>query len=168
MTAALDPRNDTITVRVVDDGPGIAPDSAERVFGPHQRGPTDGPGAGLGLAIARGIVEAHGGVIGFEPVASGTVVAVTLPVEPTSAGTGASGDDGVLATATSVVSVDDRATAAAESVESGVVGASATSVVSGVDRAAAAESVESGAEAPAPPLPPRPRVASLAEGRSGE
>ena len=43
------------------------------------------PGAGLGLAIARGIVDAHGGTIRLEPSARGTTVAVTLPIEPVTA-----------------------------------------------------------------------------------
>ena len=74
-----------MTVRVADDGPGIAQDLAERVFLPHERGLTSAPGAGLGLAIARGIVDAHLGTIGLEPVGRGTSVAVVLPVEPAEA-----------------------------------------------------------------------------------
>lgn len=73
---------DLVTVRVTDDGPGIPRDLAERVFLPHERGETSAPGAGLGLAIARGIVDAHAGSIALEPVARGTSVAVILPVEP--------------------------------------------------------------------------------------
>jgi signal transduction histidine kinase len=73
---------ETVEVRVRDDGTGISPDAAEHVFLPHVRGVTDSSGAGLGLAIARGIVEAHGGTIRFEPVARGACVAVTLPIEP--------------------------------------------------------------------------------------
>jgi signal transduction histidine kinase len=76
---------DVVTVRVSDDGPGIPRDLAERVFLPHERGATSAPGAGLGLAIARGLVDAHGGTITLEPVAGGTSVAVTLPVEPVEA-----------------------------------------------------------------------------------
>jgi two-component system nitrogen regulation sensor histidine kinase GlnL len=67
---------------VADDGRGIPIDLAERVFLPRERGPVDGRGAGLGLAIAKGIVEAHGGTIGLEPVAFGTSVVVALPAEP--------------------------------------------------------------------------------------
>ena len=89
VTARLSPRGSEVEVRVADDGGGIGRDPAEleRVFRPHERGRTDGPGAGLGLAIARGVVEAHGGTISLEPVAVGTSVLVTLPVEP------AAGDD---------------------------------------------------------------------------
>ncbi|HWW54170.1 MAG TPA: ATP-binding protein, partial [Acidimicrobiales bacterium] len=82
VTATLDPGGDTVTVRVIDDGRGIDAELARRAFLPHQRGSTTAPGAGLGLAIARGIVDAHGGTIRLEPVADGTTVSVTLLVEP--------------------------------------------------------------------------------------
>jgi len=87
VTAALDADDDTVTVRVIDDGPGIPAHLAERVFLPHERGGTPAPGAGLGLAIARGIVDAHGGTIRLEAADRGTTVAVTLPIEPDRAGT---------------------------------------------------------------------------------
>ena len=72
----------TVEIRVADDGPGIRWDAAERLFLPHVRGMTEGAGAGLGLAIARGIVEAHGGAIRFEEVPRRTCVVVCLPIEP--------------------------------------------------------------------------------------
>ena len=72
-------------VRVSDDGAGVTGGHPERVFAAHERGATAGPGAGLGLAIARGIVAAHGGTIGLESSTSGTTVVVALPVEPTGA-----------------------------------------------------------------------------------
>jgi signal transduction histidine kinase/ABC-type multidrug transport system ATPase subunit len=75
------PDGDVITVRVSDDGSGIPAALAERVFLPHERGTADG-GAGLGLAIARGIIEAHGGTVTLEPTELGTSIAVVLPVEP--------------------------------------------------------------------------------------
>jgi signal transduction histidine kinase len=81
VTTVLD-LDGTITVRVRDDGEGIPPHLAEKVFLPHERGGATVPGAGLGLAIARGIVDAHGGTIRLEPSERGTIVAVTLPVEP--------------------------------------------------------------------------------------
>jgi two-component system sensor histidine kinase KdpD len=80
--------DNTLEVRVTDDGPGIPWETAELLFLPHVRGLTDSSGAGLGLAIARGIVEAHGGAIRFdasgrfEASSSGACVVVTLPIEP--------------------------------------------------------------------------------------
>jgi signal transduction histidine kinase len=74
----------TVSFVVEDDGPGIASDDVERVFERFSRGdgaPRGGAGgAGLGLAIARWIVELHGGEIHAErrePV--GTRFVVTLP-----------------------------------------------------------------------------------------
>jgi len=69
-------------VRVADRGPGLPPGEAERLFEPYVRGREGGPGAGLGLSIARGIVEAHGGTVTLEPVPVGTCFLVTLPIDP--------------------------------------------------------------------------------------
>jgi len=69
-------------VRVVDQGPGIAEADLERVFEPFYRGAGDDrAGAGLGLAIARGFVEANGGRVWAESrPGQGTTLAVALPV----------------------------------------------------------------------------------------
>lgn len=64
-----------VEVEVTDEGAGIAPDDRPHVFEPFYRGGTDSSrtteGAGLGLAISRAIVEAHGGRIWLEPAATG-------------------------------------------------------------------------------------------------
>jgi signal transduction histidine kinase len=74
----------TVSFVVEDDGPGIAAEDVERIFERFRRG--DGPprggsgGAGLGLAIARWIVELHGGEIHAERRdPTGTRFVVTLP-----------------------------------------------------------------------------------------
>ena len=52
---------------VTDTGAGIPPEQVEQVFGQFWQGrKTDRRGIGLGLTIARGIVEAHGGTIGVD------------------------------------------------------------------------------------------------------
>ena len=72
-------------VRVRDTGDGIEPESLEHVFDRFYRSPGSA-GSGLGLPIARNLVEAHGGSIRIEsPPGGGTEVRFTLPtsfVEP--------------------------------------------------------------------------------------
>ena len=54
-----------VTVAVEDDGPGLPPGDPDKLFAKFQRGRSEGdvPGAGLGLAICRAVVHAHGGRI---------------------------------------------------------------------------------------------------------
>jgi signal transduction histidine kinase len=74
----------TVRVAVDDDGPGIAPADRQRVFERFTRldqsRARDGGGAGLGLALAKGIVERHRGLIRIDdsPL-SGARVIVELP-----------------------------------------------------------------------------------------
>lgn len=78
------PREGEVQLSVSDTGPGIDPEHAARVFDPFWRagGPNDG-GAGLGLAIARGIVTAHGGRIWLEGGADGgSAFHFLLPTTP--------------------------------------------------------------------------------------
>ena len=68
--ARRDARTDYVRIEVADDGEGIPPEHAERVFERFFRGgdgARNGTGAGLGLSICRAIVEAHGGRIWVEP-----------------------------------------------------------------------------------------------------
>ena len=69
-----------VEVEVADDGEGIPAGEGERVFEAFYRGDQSrsDDGAGLGLAISRAIVEAHGGRIWLEDGAPGTKVHFTL------------------------------------------------------------------------------------------
>ena len=71
----------TVVVDVADDGPGMPPDVAEKIFNPFFT--TKAQGSGLGLAIVRKIVDAHEGRIDMTTAdGRGTRFRVTLPVEP--------------------------------------------------------------------------------------
>ncbi len=74
---------DAIEIEVLDSGPGVAPDDRERVFEPFFQGANrsarSDDGAGLGLAISRAIIEAHGGQIWLSDASSGTCVRIRLP-----------------------------------------------------------------------------------------
>jgi two-component system sensor histidine kinase KdpD len=70
-----------VQLRVADHGPGLSAVERERVFEPFQRGAATraGSGAGLGLAIARGFVEANGGRLWAEASGEGATFVVALP-----------------------------------------------------------------------------------------
>jgi signal transduction histidine kinase len=68
-------------VSVTDDGMGIPDELAAAPFEPARRRRTRTSGAGLGLSIAQGIVDAHGGRIELQRLPKGTRFRVFLPVE---------------------------------------------------------------------------------------
>ena len=99
-------RMSEVVISVLDDGIGMPPELMATPFEAARR-PSDGngngyrksAGAGLGLSIAKGIVQAHGGRIELAPLPKGTCFRVYLPVEGEMAGAlagpnGASGNDG--------------------------------------------------------------------------
>jgi two-component system sensor histidine kinase VicK len=75
--------DDVVRIRVRDEGFGIPPDLRDRIFTKFFRGAATArgiPGSGLGLALARSVVEAHGGSIDFASVVGkGTTFSVELP-----------------------------------------------------------------------------------------
>ena len=77
--------NDRLLTSVADRGPGIDSFEQSLIFEKFYRGQNQrytAPGTGMGLAIAKVIVEAHGGTIGVvSQVGSGSVFSFTLPLE---------------------------------------------------------------------------------------
>jgi two-component system sporulation sensor kinase A len=72
--------NGQIVLKIADEGCGIPPEIAYRVFDPYFS--TKESGTGLGLPITRTIIEKHNGEIAFESgEGKGTTVTVTLPAE---------------------------------------------------------------------------------------
>jgi signal transduction histidine kinase len=71
--------NDYVIFTVSDEGPGIPPDEAERIFEKSVRLQPGERGLGLGLFVAMAIVIAHGGRIWAENIDGGARFSVTIP-----------------------------------------------------------------------------------------
>jgi two-component system sensor histidine kinase KdpD len=71
----------TARVDVVDHGSGIALADRDRIFRPFERGFSAAQGSGLGLSIARGMAEAHGGRLEIQSATgTGAQFSLTLPL----------------------------------------------------------------------------------------
>jgi two-component system NtrC family sensor kinase len=76
------PGEPSVVVEVEDRGTGISQEHLGRIFDPFFTTKEDGKGVGLGLAVAYGIVEAHGGSIDIQSKEGrGTTFRVRLPLE---------------------------------------------------------------------------------------
>jgi two-component system, OmpR family, sensor kinase len=75
-----------VVLAVADQGPGLSPEVADRVFERFYRGDParsrETGGAGLGLSIVSAIVEAHGGTVRASPSDGGATFEVRLPAHP--------------------------------------------------------------------------------------
>jgi light-regulated signal transduction histidine kinase (bacteriophytochrome) len=80
ITVRTELRGDDLSIAVADTGPGIAADHLPHVFERYWKGASTAPGSGLGLYIANGIVEAHGGKMWAESSAAGARFTFTLPL----------------------------------------------------------------------------------------
>jgi len=77
---------DSVEIDVADQGPGVAPEDCERIFEKFYRGKHGATlavrGTGLGLAVARQLIEAHGGAIGVRStLGRGSTFWVRLPLD---------------------------------------------------------------------------------------
>jgi two-component system sensor histidine kinase KdpD len=80
---ASDKGRGVLRLRVLDDGPGLPPGREDSLFGKFVRGQAESPiaGVGLGLAICRAIVEAHGGRMrAYNRAAGGAGFECSLPL----------------------------------------------------------------------------------------
>jgi signal transduction histidine kinase len=74
-----------VEIRVSDDGLGLPGELVNAPFEATRGSRSGSAGAGLGLSITRGIVEAHGGTIQLVGADPGAVFAIRLPTEPSDA-----------------------------------------------------------------------------------
>jgi two-component system sensor histidine kinase KdpD len=83
ITLGAEPSRDGVRYCVANSGPALPPRQLEAMFRPFWQGGRDRRGAGLGLAICRSIVEAHGGTIWAEPAEGQRVrVCFVIPRQP--------------------------------------------------------------------------------------
>ena len=81
LTVTSGQRGSEVVVEVDDDGPGISPEHLGRIFDPFFTTNATGAGTGLGLSLAIGLVEAHGGHMYAENLdGAGARFTVRLPV----------------------------------------------------------------------------------------
>lgn len=72
---------DALVLRIADNGPGIPAELRIRVFDAFFTTRPEGLGSGIGLALCRAVVEAHGGWIGVEPTeGGGATFVIRLPL----------------------------------------------------------------------------------------
>ena len=69
-----------VVLRLSDNGPGVPHDIRTRIFDPFFTTKPMGEGTGIGLAVSRGIVEAHGGTLVLKPQGPGAQFDVRLPL----------------------------------------------------------------------------------------
>jgi signal transduction histidine kinase len=81
VTMRADPDRGSTDIGVTDTGGGFDPDHAEQLFHRFHRESADSSGSGLGLTIARALVEAHGGTLTAksEGLGRGATFTITLP-----------------------------------------------------------------------------------------
>jgi PAS domain S-box-containing protein len=82
LVARADPASQTLNLCVSDNGPGVPEAIRNRIFDPFFTTKPQGVGTGIGLAVSRGLIEAHGGSLTLEPhqPGCGAVFIVRVPI----------------------------------------------------------------------------------------
>lgn len=70
---------DTIKISVIDSGPGVPTEIANKIMQPFFTTKDVGKGTGLGLSISKGIIESHGGTLSFDRIGDRTHFNIVLP-----------------------------------------------------------------------------------------
>lgn len=78
ITACL--QSEKLLIDVADDGPGLSPHNAERMFEPFFTTARDQGNTGMGLAIARSLLRSHDGDICLLPSAHGACLRIEIPI----------------------------------------------------------------------------------------
>ena len=73
-------RGDTVQIRVIDNGPGIASSALDKVLDPFYTTKPPGQGTGLGLPLVYNIITDHGGGFAITADSGGTTIRLTLPL----------------------------------------------------------------------------------------
>jgi signal transduction histidine kinase len=83
ITTRTDADGEHVAIAIADSGTGIPEHVRAKIFEPFFTTKEVGRGTGQGLAIARGVVQKHGGTIDFETAAGvGTTFLIRLPIQP--------------------------------------------------------------------------------------
>jgi PAS domain S-box-containing protein len=113
VTLTADPRERVASIAVTDRGIGMTRETIRRIFEPFSQADTSlersRGGLGLGLALAKGLVELHGGTLSAESpgLGEGSVFTLTLPCEDQPAGEDAQ-SQGSASRSLRVLLIDDR------------------------------------------------------------
>jgi two-component system NtrC family sensor kinase len=82
LTSRYDKINQLVTLTVDDNGCGVPPEAADKIFDPFFSTKDPGQGTGLGLSVSYGIIEDHNGEISMESVpGKGSRFTITLPTQ---------------------------------------------------------------------------------------
>ncbi|SHJ41285.1 Signal transduction histidine kinase [Desulfatibacillum alkenivorans DSM 16219] len=84
MEASVDfeEEEERVVIRVSDNGPGISPGNASRIFNPFFTTAAQSGGSGMGLSIVASLVKSHGGAITLDQDAPGACFVISLPRMP--------------------------------------------------------------------------------------